>query len=188
MLLRGLVFFRSKASTPLGAPSDVTGCSPLGVRHLNAIEVARDDRRSERSLRLCTDLTNHVARRDVGEGKKRHLGSDGHQGRVASGAVSGLVGTRAVGLNERRLVHEKVGATGGIDRGAAGLGVSREDDPSAVPRRPKHLLGPHLPTWHVDDFTALETPKVWPFGNSERCCPGDVERPGSVVLDKGEAD
>src|SRR3954452_3439534 len=160
------------------------GGALLRQRHVDRVEVARDDGAREHRARLVADLAAAVAGGDVGQREQPDVGLAGDLGRLAGGAVAGL--ERAVSrlLGERRLVDEHVGADrGGADH-VARRGVAGDDDGAAGARRPDDLLGADA----VAALAALQAPEVGPERHPARRGELGVEAPGALVLDDGVAE
>ena len=82
-----------------------------------------------------------VAAGQVRQREHPHVGLGRDLGRLLRGAVAGLQRPRALGLHERRLVHEHVGAAGGVAEHVAGRGVAAEHDAPAGALGPDDLAG-----------------------------------------------
>src|SRR4051794_39882962 len=66
------------------------GIALLGERHLDRVEVARDDRALEDGAGLVADLATAVAGRDVGQGEQAYVGLERDLGCLARRAVMRL--------------------------------------------------------------------------------------------------
>src|SRR4029450_3210649 len=85
----------------LGTEAVQLGLALLRQRHLDGVEVARDLGAGEDGARLLADVAGGVAGGEVGQGEQVNLRLGGQLGRLARGAVAGLLGAREVLVQER---------------------------------------------------------------------------------------
>jgi hypothetical protein len=113
------------------------GLAAFLVRHLDEVEVARNDRMREDLARLAGEVRAEVARRDVGQRQHPHLGVVRHLCSLPGGRVEGLGCACGLVVGERRLVDEQVRPVRQRADDLRGGGVAGIDDRPPRPRGPR---------------------------------------------------
>ena len=152
---------------PRGGPCSSTHelrLASLGERHLDHVEVARDDRRREHVLRLARAARAPKYRGETCvSASSRTPASPRSLGGLARGRVQRVGGAIALVLAERRLVHEHVRALGERTHRLDGRGVAGDDDATAGPCGPTTSSGVEHPSvGERDRLAALQCASLGP--------------------------
>jgi len=90
-------------------------CAPLLERDVDDVEVPRNDRLGEDGARLPRHLPGEIAGRKMRQREHADVGRAGDGGGVERRRVGRLAGPLLLLVAERRLVHEHIGAAGGLE-------------------------------------------------------------------------